>query len=128
MEGGERPETRAIAQSLTPTEPAMSLSEVRRGGGAVDNPETRAIAQTLTQIEGGISLSEAHYRLERLLGAEYVRHVESWANLLESVQCHPGESPLMSVDEAFKNYGQNDGRNAAEDAGNKLRKIQARFC
>lgn len=78
--------------------------------GIVDNAETREIVALLAQSVGGINLHEAHERLRALLGPGV--DGDAWGSLLDAVHAAPGETPLMTVEQAFLAHGQTSGEAA----------------
>ena len=58
------------------------------------------IINALVMDSSGINLAQAHDQLKTLLENRFDKH--KWGNLLDHMDCVPGEEPIMTVDEAFQ--------------------------
>ena len=72
--------------------------------GIINNAEMQEIVALLAQSIGGINLHEAHEHLHALLGPGIDGDV--WGSLLDAVHAAPGETPLMTTEQAFLAHGQ----------------------
>ncbi|KAF8426434.1 hypothetical protein L210DRAFT_3509112 [Boletus edulis BED1] len=92
----------------------------------VDKPQTRSIVESFADPGSGMSLAMAHDELQKELGDDY--SAELWGNMLDGLHAEPGEQPRFTVDQAFQEWGQMDGRASAEEGGaDYMRHIFAQY-